>query len=307
MDFFSRRAAFFLATTATFLLAGCGTDPPVVWPVSGEGTNDFPLSSTYGPRVHTDGLVYDFHRGIDIATPSGTDIHAIAAGKVVQIEATTSAGGMLVQLEHQDGYFSNYIHCSEIDVDVGDTVEPGDVIAKSGKSTNGFEHLHFEIRRPTDSKRDCVHPLDVLPYVDNGAPSLEITKVDTTNPIAPSVTVKVDVPANELDLRRVSVETFEADDAAPLDALKALSEQVYDYEEWNHSFTQTDSDVLVDDPDLEGILVRPQKYNATMGTFSLEFTFTKLVGPATSGMLRARAEVIDVRGNVLAVESPTPK
>jgi len=274
-----------------------------VWPVSGEPDTDFPLSSTFGPRVRTDDLVYDFHRGIDIAIPEGTDIHAIAAGKVVEIQQNTSAGGMLVQLEH-DGYFSNYIHCSSIGVDVGDTVEPGDVIAQSGKATNGFAHLHFEIRKPTDQKKDCAHPLDILPYADQGAPSLELGNVDITNPLAPIVTVKVRVPATELDLRSVSVATYEAAAGADLTAQSPLSERAYDIEEWNRTYTESNSDALVDNPDLEGISVRPQKFNNTISSYDIEFTFTGLVGPSTGGMLRVRAEATDAKGNVVSVSSP---
>jgi murein DD-endopeptidase MepM/ murein hydrolase activator NlpD len=298
-----KRGIFLLVLAAPLLVAGCGDDAPVVWPISAETATDFPLSSTFGPRIHTDDSVFDFHRGIDIAVPTGTDIHAIAKGKVVQIEQNTSAGGMLVQLEH-DGYYSNYIHASEVEVDVGDEVDPGDVIAKSGKATNGFEHLHFEIRKPADGKKDCVHPLEILPYADKGAPRLSLGALDTTNPLVPSVTAKVDVPGVELDLKRVSVSTYDADVGASLAGLKPLSEQVYDLEDWNRTYTQSDSDALVDDPDLEGILVRPQKFNNTMGTWTIEFTFTKLTGPSLASKLRVRIEATDVKGNVVSVESP---
>jgi len=302
MEFFSRRAFFLATTTTTLLLAGCGSDAPLVWPISSETGGDFPLSSTYGPRVHSDDLVYDFHRGIDIAVPVGTEIHAIAAGKVVQIESSTSAGGMLVQLEHE-GYFSNYIHCSEVEVEVGDVVDPGDVIALSGKATNGFEHLHFEIRKPGDTKNDCVHPLEVLPYPDRGAPSLEIVSTDMTNPLIPAVTVKVEVPGTELDLERVSVSTFDAAQAASL-VTQPLSEQVYDLAAWNRTYTESDSDALVDNPDLEGIRIRPEKLNATIGAQTMQFTFTTLVGPLLAGNLRIKAEAVDVKGNIITVESP---
>lgn len=288
---------------APLLVAGCGDDAPVVWPISAETTTDFPLSSTFGPRIHTDDSVYDFHRGIDIAVPTGTDIHAIAAGKVVQIEQNTSAGGMLVQLEHA-GYYSNYIHASSVEVNVGDQVEPGDVIAKSGKATNGFEHLHFEIRKPADGKKDCVHPLDILPYADKGAPTLTLGAVDMANPLTPAVTATVVVPGAELDLKRVSVFTYEAAAGVSLAGLKPLSEQAYDVEDWNRNFSQSDSDALVDDPNLEGIQVRPQKFNNTMSSWTVEFTFTKLTGPALASMLRVRVEAKDVKGNVVSVESP---
>lgn len=289
-----RRVFPFVGLVALFV-SGCGSDAAVVWPISAETKTDFPLSSTFGPRIHTETGVYDFHRGIDIAVPAGTDIHAIAAGTVVQIEQNTSAGGMLVQVEHA-GYFSNYIHASSAEVEVGAKVDAGDVIAKSGKATNGFEHLHFEIRQPADLKGNCVHPLNILPYGDNSAPTLTLGAVDTTTPTAPKVTAKIDIPASEADLKRVSVKTFDGD--------KQLSEQVYDIEDWNRTWTVDSSDKIVDDPNHEGIQVRPQKFNNSAGTYSIEFTFTKLIGPASAATLKVHVEAMDVHEHIVSVDSP---
>jgi murein DD-endopeptidase MepM/ murein hydrolase activator NlpD len=290
-----KRRVFPFVVLAAFFGSGCGADAPVVWPISAETKTDFPLSSTFGPRIHAETGVYDFHRGIDIAVPSGTDIHAIAAGKVVQIEQNTSAGGMLVQVEHA-GYFSNYIHASSVEVEVGAEVEPGDVIATSGKATNGFEHLHFEIRRPADTKDNCVHPLNILPYDDRSAPTLTLGAVDTTSPTIPKVTAKIEIPATEVDLKRVSVKTY--------DGSKFLSEQAYDIEEWNHTWTIDSSDAIVDDPNHDGVLVRPQKFNNTIGTWTIEFTFTKLVGPADPANLKVHVEAVDVYSHSASVDSP---
>ncbi|MDI3284591.1 M23 family metallopeptidase [Polyangium sp. 15x6] len=296
------RGASVLVSAGALVLAGCGADGPVVWPISGATEGDFPLSSTFGPRVRTEDDVYDFHRGIDIAVPEGTDVYSIAAGVVSEIQEDTSAGGMLVKVDH-GGYYSTYVHCSEVDVDVGDRVDAGEAIAESGKASNGFAHLHFEIRKPGDNKKDCVHPLDVLPYSDRGAPTLEIGKVDMTTPLEPKITVRARVPAGELDLRSVSVATFEADAAAILEGLEPLSERVYDIEDWNRTYTSSESDVVIDDPNNEGILVRPQRYNNTMSAYEIDFTFTGLVGTVTSGMLRVRAVAVDVKGNKISVES----
>jgi len=302
MQFLVSRTSYVLVSAGALFLAGCGADGPVVWPVSAETEGDFPLSSTFGPRIRTEDDIYDFHRGIDIAVPEGTDVHAIASGEVVEVQERTSAGGMLVKVDHGD-YFSTYVHCSSVEVDVGDNVDAGDVIALSGTATGGFSHLHFEIRKPGDDRKDCVHPLEVLPYPDRGAPTLEIGKVDVTSPLAPKVTLTVRIPAGELDLRSVSVATFEADATAVLEDLKPLSERSYDIAAWNRTYTTSESDAVVDDPDHEGILVRPQKYNNTMSAYEVDFTFTGLVGAVTSGLLRVRAEAVDVKGNVIGVES----
>ena len=56
----------------------------LVWPLSNSKVNyDFPLSSPYGPRLQASmGFIYDFHRGIDIPTRSGTNIHAVQGGTI---------------------------------------------------------------------------------------------------------------------------------------------------------------------------------------------------------------------------------
>jgi murein DD-endopeptidase MepM/ murein hydrolase activator NlpD len=279
-------------------LAGCGGGEALVWPVSGEGASDFPLSSTFGPRLRTDDLIYDFHRGIDIAVPFDTDIYAIAAGRVVQIQENTSAGGMLVQIEHPGPYFSNYIHLSDVDVDIGDSVDAGEDIGDSGRATNGFEHLHFEIRRPGDAKTDCIHPLSVLPYEDSGAPKLTIDSVNIENPMAPIVNVTASVPARELDLKRITVATFEGPESTT-----PLSEQTFDVDDWNRTYTEIDSDTLIDTPSIDGIALSPQKYNSTIGAFTMSLTFSKLVGPGAQGP-RVKATATDVHGNTVEVLSP---
>ena len=45
---------------------------------------DFPLHSTYGPRLLNG--KYDFHRGLDIATPIGTPVFAVVAGTVAKVK-----------------------------------------------------------------------------------------------------------------------------------------------------------------------------------------------------------------------------
>jgi murein DD-endopeptidase MepM/ murein hydrolase activator NlpD len=293
-----------LAACAAIVLSGCGSvDGPVVWPISAELSEEIPLSSTFGPRVRTDELIYDFHRGIDIAVPFGSDVHAIAAGRVVQIEQNTSAGGMLVQLEH-DGYFSNYIHLSDVDVDIGDTVDVGETIGESGEASNGFEHLHFEIRMPGDKKTDCVHPLEVLPYNDSGAPAVTIDDINLEDPMAPIIKVTVSVPPGELDLKSVTVATFQApEQPQALTALVPLSEQTYDVEAWNRVYTDLDSDARIDKPSHEGIMISPRPFNNETAAFSTQLRFSNLVGPDDVQMY-VKVTATDIHGNTAEVMSP---
>jgi len=53
------------------------------WPISKSTSQDFPLSSTFGPRLKaSEDFQYDWHRGIDISVPCNTSMHAISNGGV---------------------------------------------------------------------------------------------------------------------------------------------------------------------------------------------------------------------------------
>jgi murein DD-endopeptidase MepM/ murein hydrolase activator NlpD len=303
MDF-SRHALVLLALAGTIFTTGCNSDP-VVWPVSGDPAGDWTLlTDTYGPRIRPEDGTYAFHSGIDIVIPERTDVHSIAAGTIQLIEQITDVGGMRVQIQH-DGYVSTYMHLLRVEAEVGDVVDPGDFFATSGTSTDGYAHLHFEIRKPGTKQGDCVHPLRVLPYFDRGAPALEMGAIDTTIPTSPRVTVRVVVRNRELDLVRVSAATFEAPGAALLDGLLPISEQSWDMEQWNREQTAESTDsMLINDPAPNGIEVHPEKFTNVNAEQVIEFTFTKLVGPIDPLLLRVRVEAADISGNVVTVTGP---
>jgi len=287
-------------------MAGCNSDP-VVWPVSGDTAGDWTLlTTTYGPHLRIDDGTYEFSRGIDIAVPERTDVHAIAGGTVQLIEQITDEGGMRVQIAHE-GYVSNYMHLLNVDTQVGDLVDPGDFIATSGTSKDGVAHLHFEVRQPGTNLIDCVHPFRVLPYFDRGAPALEIDDIDMSTPSSPKVTAKVAIRNRELDLVRISAATFQAPREAILDGLSPLSEQSWDMEQWNRDKTDTTGDtdpMLIDDPNPNNIEVLPEKFDNVSTEQTITFKFTKLVGPVDPTNLRIRVEAEDVSGNVVIVTGP---
>lgn len=103
-------------------------------PVSGTITSRFDQTSK---RNHT---------GLDIFAHIGTDIKAAASGTVIYSQYK-GAYGNLVIIQHNDLVQTYYASCSELIVNVGDTVEQGDVIAKVGSTGNSTgPHLHFEVR-----------------------------------------------------------------------------------------------------------------------------------------------------------------
>jgi murein DD-endopeptidase MepM/ murein hydrolase activator NlpD len=172
---------------------------------------DLPLSSTFGPRqkVSADSR-YDYHRGIDIPTPVGTPVFAIADGIVIIAGEHRSYSNPLIQLRHyRPGYpscknvgcyYSNYMHLDNWTVSVDQAVSKGELIGYTGEAASDFTHLHFEIRNPPsfDSysswQGDAIHPLQVLPYSDSSVPTITFDSVDTSIRKSPVVQVTVTTP-----------------------------------------------------------------------------------------------------------------
>jgi murein DD-endopeptidase MepM/ murein hydrolase activator NlpD len=119
------------------------------------------ISSNFGMRWHPVLHRNIHHNGIDIATPTGTKVRATAAGKVVRVQKRNGGYGNNIIVAHSDGYTSLYAHLDEILVVNGQTVEKGQIIAKSGNTgMSTGPHLHFEIR-----KNEI--PLDPLLFIVN--------------------------------------------------------------------------------------------------------------------------------------------
>lgn len=103
------------------------------WPVNGR------INSGYGKRWGR------MHTGLDIDANEGQPVGAAAAGVV------TGAGwdggyGKTVTIRHSNGLVTRYAHLSKIEVQVGQSVERGDLIGlagSTGRSTG--THVHFEV------------------------------------------------------------------------------------------------------------------------------------------------------------------
>jgi murein DD-endopeptidase MepM/ murein hydrolase activator NlpD len=123
--------------------------PPLVWPV-GAGA---PIGSDFGPRVSPCAGCSSYHEGVDFDPGYGAQIHAVAAGVVVETDSPGySALGVHVAIRHViDGQVvvSAYGHMQvgSMPLHVGDAVTANEVIGlvgSTGASTGA--HLHFEIR-----------------------------------------------------------------------------------------------------------------------------------------------------------------
>jgi len=98
------------------------------------------------------------HPGIDIRTPVGTQVQAIANGFVVEVKEDGGFGKVVV-LRHPNApdpmdpsktsvIFSSYAHLNAIYVSEGEIVHKGEHIADSGKTgLASGPHLHFQIDR----------------------------------------------------------------------------------------------------------------------------------------------------------------
>jgi len=115
------------------------------------------ISSHYGWREDPFTGKWDFHHGIDIASPSGSEVCAAGAGRVV-FSGWKEGYGRVVEIEHQDGLNTLYAHNFKNLVEEGERVAKYQVIAlvgRSGKSTGS--HLHYEVRR----KGEALNPTKV--------------------------------------------------------------------------------------------------------------------------------------------------
>lgn len=124
---------------------------PSMWAHMGKINNEFGFR-----RNPFGGRTYEFHGGMDIDGERGDQVVAPANGVVT--EAGWKGGyGNMVEVDHGNGLKTRYGHLSKIDVQIGDAITRGQVMAfvgSTGRSTG--PHLHYELRlndRPINPRR----------------------------------------------------------------------------------------------------------------------------------------------------------
>jgi len=126
-----------------------------------------------------------YHTGVDYAVPVGTDVHAVADGKITAANWGEAYGTQLVQVVN-GGWFI-YAHLSATLVKSGDVVTTGQVIAKSGNTGNSTgPHLHAELRN--NIKWSAGKDLD--PYLLIGTKKASAATKVKTKVVAPVVKKK---------------------------------------------------------------------------------------------------------------------
>lgn len=114
---------------------------PNMWAHLGKINNEFGFR-----RNPFGGRTYEFHPGMDIDGERGDLVVAPANGTVIKA-AWTGGYGNMVEIDHGNGLTSRYGHLSKIEVEVGDPIQRGQLLAfvgSTGRSTG--PHLHYELR-----------------------------------------------------------------------------------------------------------------------------------------------------------------
>lgn len=134
------------------------------WPTA----PDLPITSAFA-----DFRLSHFHGGIDVSTfgKTGYPVYASREGSVVRISVSPYGYGKMLLLQHPDGFYTRYAHLKkfasrierivkdyqrkkgtysvEVELQPNDIpVEKGELIAYTGNTGAGDEHLHFEILDP---------------------------------------------------------------------------------------------------------------------------------------------------------------
>ncbi len=112
----------------------------LTWPVAGSLLHDFGQ-----PRVGG-GLRWN---GVVMAAPRGREVRAVYHGRVAFADWLAGLG-LLIIVDHGDGYMTLYGYNETLMKNAGDWVAPGDVIATVGDSGGQQQAgLYFEIRKGT--------------------------------------------------------------------------------------------------------------------------------------------------------------
>jgi len=107
--------------------------------------HDYRVTSAFGPRLDPFKKRAAFHAGVDFGTATGTPVYATLAGTV------TRAGykgpyGLVVEIDHGNGFRSRYGHLARSRVRRGQSVEFQQHIADAGNSGRSTgPHLHYEV------------------------------------------------------------------------------------------------------------------------------------------------------------------
>ncbi len=121
----------------------------LMWPVRGK------VKRLFGKRRKAGNLKWN---GVMIMAAKGREVHAISHGRVAYADWLRGYGLLLI-IDHGDGYMSLYGHNQSLYMETGDWVNANEIIGEVGDSGGQQSSgLYFEIRykgRPTNPSRWC--------------------------------------------------------------------------------------------------------------------------------------------------------
>jgi murein DD-endopeptidase MepM/ murein hydrolase activator NlpD len=104
------------------------------------------VSSPFGYRPDPWTGAREFHVGVDLRGPIGTNIYATAPG-TVSFAGIANGYGEMVQIDHGYGLMTRYSHLDKILVHVGDTVKSHEIVGLMGNTGwSTGPHLLYETR-----------------------------------------------------------------------------------------------------------------------------------------------------------------
>lgn len=121
-----------------------GTKGALPWPADGQ------VVSFFGRQKHPTFNTYVQRKGIEIRTAEGSFIHSVMPGTVVYAD-WLKGYGLVIIMDHTNGFFSLYAHASRILAKVGERVSEGQAIGETGDTgMTGENTLYFELREGSD-------------------------------------------------------------------------------------------------------------------------------------------------------------
>lgn len=110
------------------------------------------VSSFFGRRTNPVTGEGQNHGAIDIPVDVGTPTLAIGSGVVDNVDPNHATAGGYVQIDHGNGYWSRYLHLSQINVQRGQKVAMGQTVGLSGGQPGAYgagrstgPHLHLDV------------------------------------------------------------------------------------------------------------------------------------------------------------------
>lgn len=118
---------------------------------------DLVVTSDFGSRPSPCKGCSSTHRGLDFSASVGTNVYAPANGTVTVVKTDAKGCGKQIQIRHTDGHITQYCHLSQQNVSVGQQIQGGCLIGRTGNTGSSTgPHLHYALM---DAPQSFIDPL----------------------------------------------------------------------------------------------------------------------------------------------------